>query len=76
MMAAFTAVEALKKAGRDLTRAGFLASATHLNIANPFLLDGLRIATSPSNYFPIGKTYLVKYRRGYWNVLGAPLTTS
>jgi branched-chain amino acid transport system substrate-binding protein len=76
MMAAYTAVEALKKAGKNLTRAGFVNAATHLNVTNPFLLDGLKIVTSPANYFPIGKTYLVKYRKGYWNVLGKPLTTS
>jgi ABC-type branched-subunit amino acid transport system substrate-binding protein len=76
MMAAYTAVVALKKAGKNLTRASFLQAATHLDVTNPFLLDGLRIATSPANYFPIGKTYLVKYRKGYWNVLGKPLTTS
>jgi ABC-type branched-subunit amino acid transport system substrate-binding protein len=76
MMAAYTAVEALKKAGKHLTRAGFVNAATHLNVTNPFLLDGLKIVTSPANYFPIGKTYLVKYRKGYWNVLGKPLTTS
>ena len=76
MMAAYTTVAALKKAGKNLTRASFLNAATHLNTTNPFLLEGLRISTSPSNYFPIGKTYLVKYRKGYWNVLGKPLTTS
>jgi branched-chain amino acid transport system substrate-binding protein len=77
MMTAYTVVTALKQAGKNLTRAGLLKAATHLDIANnPFLLPGLRIQTSPSNYFPIGKTYLVHYGKGYWNVVGKPLTTS
>jgi ABC-type branched-subunit amino acid transport system substrate-binding protein len=76
MMAAYATVDALKRAGKNLTREGFLKSAQHMNTADPFLLEGLKLTTSPSNYFPIGKTYLVKYRKGYWNVLGKPLTTS
>jgi ABC-type branched-subunit amino acid transport system substrate-binding protein len=76
MMAAYATVDALKRAGKHLTRAGFLKAAQHMSTANPFLLDGLKLTTSPSNYFPIGKTYLVQYRKGYWNVLGKPLTTS
>jgi branched-chain amino acid transport system substrate-binding protein len=76
MMAAYTMVAALKNAGRNPTRAGLLKAAQHLNITNPFLLPGLRVTTSPSNYFPIGHTYLVKYKSGFWNVLGKPLSTS
>jgi branched-chain amino acid transport system substrate-binding protein len=76
MMAAYTMVDTLKHAGKSLTRAGVLKAATHLNEVNPFLLQGLPITTSPSNYFPLGKTLLVRYQRGFWNVLGKPLTTS
>jgi branched-chain amino acid transport system substrate-binding protein len=76
MMAAYATVDALKRAGKNLTRAGFLAAAQHLDTADPFLLDGLKLTTSAANYFPIGRTYLVQYRKGYWNVLGSPLTTS
>jgi len=76
MMAAYTMVEALKRAGANPTRASLLRAAQHLDVANPFLLPGLRITTSPSNYFPITKTYLVRYQHGFWNVLGRPLATS
>jgi branched-chain amino acid transport system substrate-binding protein len=76
MMAAYTMVEALKRAGKNPTRASLLRAAQHLDMANPFLLPGLRITTSPSNYFPIRKTYLVRYLNGFWNVLGKPLPTS
>jgi branched-chain amino acid transport system substrate-binding protein len=77
MMAAYTMVDALKHAGKNLTRAGLLSAATHLNEPNnPFLLPGLTLSTSPSNYLPLGKTFLVRYQHGYWNVLGKPLKTS
>ena len=76
MMAAYAMVDALKGAGRNPTRASLMRAATHLNEVNPFLLPGLTLSTSPSDYYPIGKTYLVRYQNGYWNVLGKPLTTS
>jgi branched-chain amino acid transport system substrate-binding protein len=76
MMAAYAMVDALKHAGRTPTRAGLLKAVTHMNEINPFLLPGLPLSTSPSNYYPIGKTYLVRYQHGFWNVLGKPLKTS
>jgi branched-chain amino acid transport system substrate-binding protein len=76
MMAAYSMVEALKGAGKSPTRASLLRAAQHLDIANPFLLPGLKVTTSPKDYFPLGKTYLVRYKNGFWNVLGKPLTTS
>ena len=76
MMAAYAMVDALKHAGQNPTRASLLQAATHLKETNPFLLPGLTVSTSASNYFPIGKTYLVRYQHGFWNVLGKPLKTS
>ena len=76
MMAAYAMVDSLKHAGKNLTRAGLLKAVTHLNEVNPFLLPGLTVTTSPSDYLPLGKTYLVRYQHGFWNVLGKPLKTS
>lgn len=75
MMAAYAMVDSLKRAGKNPTRASLLKAATHLNEVNPFLLPGLPLVTSPTNYLPLGKTYLVRYLHGYWNVLGKPLKT-
>jgi branched-chain amino acid transport system substrate-binding protein len=75
MMAAYAMVDSLKHAGKNPTRASLLNAATHLNEVNPFLLPGLPLVTSPTNYLPLGKTYLVRYLHGYWNVLGKPLKT-
>jgi branched-chain amino acid transport system substrate-binding protein len=67
MAFAFTMVDALRKAGRNLTRAGLLRAATHLNETdNPFVLPGIAIRTSPTNYYPISRAQLYRYRKGRW----------
>jgi branched-chain amino acid transport system substrate-binding protein len=76
MAFAFTMVDALRKAGRNLTRVGLLRAATRLDERNnPFLLPGIAIRTSPTNYHPISKAQLYRYRRGFWqpfsSLLGA-----
>jgi branched-chain amino acid transport system substrate-binding protein len=76
MMGAYAMVDALKHAGKNPTRASLLHAAQHLNETNPFLLPGLQLTTTPQDYFPIARTYLVRYLHGYWNVLGKPLKTS
>jgi branched-chain amino acid transport system substrate-binding protein len=76
MMAAYTMVAALRAAGKSPTRASLLRAARHLTLANPFLLPGLKVSTTPSDYYPLAEAYLVRYEHGFWNVLGKPLTTS
>ena len=77
MMAAYAMVDALKHAGKNLTRVepAQCGDASERG-DNPFLLPGLTLSTSPSNYLPLGKTFLVRYQHGFWNVLGKPLKTS
>jgi branched-chain amino acid transport system substrate-binding protein len=71
MAVAYTMVDTLRKAGRNLTRESVLRAATHLNETNPFLLPGVRIQTSPSDYYPMDKVKLARYRSGYWRFFGA-----
>jgi len=70
MAVAYTMVDTLRKAGRNLTRAGVLKAATHLNEVNPFLLPGVRIQTSPSDYYPMDKVKLARYRGTHWQFFG------
>jgi branched-chain amino acid transport system substrate-binding protein len=70
MAVAYTMVDTLKKAGRNPTRAGVLKAATHLDEKNPFLLPGLRIKTSPSDYYPIDRVKLARYRADRWQFFG------
>jgi ABC-type branched-subunit amino acid transport system substrate-binding protein len=67
MTVAWTMVETLRKAGRNLTRAGVLRAAQHLDLGNnPFLLPGIRLKTSPTLYYPIRKVFLYRYDNKQW----------
>jgi branched-chain amino acid transport system substrate-binding protein len=66
MAVAYTMVDTLRHAGKNPTRASLLRAATHLNEVNPFLLSGIRIRTSPRDYYPIDKARLIRYSNGHW----------
>ena len=70
MAVAFSLVEALKKAGRNPTRAGLLRAAQRLDHQVPFMIKGIKIQTSPRDYFPISKVIFYRYQRGYWRLFG------
>ena len=73
MTAAWTMVETLKRAGRNLTRVGLIKAAQSLDLRkNPFLIPGVTIRTSPTNYFPIANIYLYRYDNKEW-VRASPL---
>jgi branched-chain amino acid transport system substrate-binding protein len=75
MGVAFTMVDALKRAGKSPTRASLLKAAQHLDEVNPFMRPGIRISTSPSDYYPISKAQLVRYDRVHWVAVG-PLVSA
>jgi len=67
MTVAWTMVETLRKAGRNLTRAGLLRAAQSLDLpSNPFLLPGIRIKTSKTDYRPLDHVYLYRYDNKQW----------
>jgi branched-chain amino acid transport system substrate-binding protein len=70
MAVAYTMVDTLRKAGRNLTRESVLRAATHLNETNPFLLPGVRIRTTPNDYYPMDKVKLARYRGTHWRFFG------
>jgi branched-chain amino acid transport system substrate-binding protein len=71
MTVAYTMVDTLKKAGRSPTRESVLRAATHLNEVNPFLLPGVRIKTSPNDYYPMDRVKLARYRGTHWRFFGS-----
>jgi branched-chain amino acid transport system substrate-binding protein len=76
MTVAFSMVDALKHAGRNPTRESLRRAMTHMNERNnPFLLPGVAVKTSPSDYFPITKARMVGYRKSVW-VLFGPLVNA
>ena len=76
MAVAFTMVDALKHAGRNLTRAGLMHAATHLNEHNnPFVLPGITVKTTPANRFPLAQAKLERYRKSVWMSFGGLVNT-
>ena len=71
MTVAYSMVDALRHAGRNLTRQSFMHAVTHMNErSNPFLLPGVYVRTSPTNYFPIAKARMLRYRKDLWVLFG------
>jgi branched-chain amino acid transport system substrate-binding protein len=67
MTVAWTMVETLQRAGRALTRASLLRAAQSLNTTrNPFLLPGIRLRTSPTDYVPLSTVYVYRYDNAQW----------
>ena len=67
MTVAWTMVDTLQRAGKNLTRASLLRAARSLNTtANPFLLPGTRLRTSATDAFPIDTIYLYRYDNRQW----------
>ena len=69
--AAYTMVDVLKKAGKNLTREGLMRAATHLTErGNPFVLPGIVVRTTPRNHFPIAQVKLQRWHKGHWIIFG------
>jgi branched-chain amino acid transport system substrate-binding protein len=75
MGVAYTMVDALRHAGKSPTRTSLLAAAQHLDEVNPFMRAGIKITTSPTDYYPISKAQLVRYERVHWVAVG-PLVSA
>ncbi|MFL5967030.1 MAG: ABC transporter substrate-binding protein [Gaiellaceae bacterium] len=72
---AFTMVDTLKKAGKNLTRDSVMRAATHLTErGNPFLLPGIVVKTTPSSRFPVTQVKLQRWNRRAWRPFGKLLS--
>ncbi len=75
MAVAYAFVDALKRAGRNLTRDGIMNAALHLDLAaDPFLLPGIRVHTTPTDRFPITQAYLQQWHAGAWRIISPLLS--
>ena len=71
MAAAWTAVEAIRKAGSDLTRERLVQIVGSLNMqGNPFLLPGISLKTGPGDHFPIDQMLLQRWQKNAWRSFG------
>jgi branched-chain amino acid transport system substrate-binding protein len=69
--AAYTMVDVLRKAGKNLTREGLMRTATHLTERNnPFVLPGITVKTTARNHFPVAQVKLQRWHNGHWIIFG------
>jgi ABC-type branched-subunit amino acid transport system substrate-binding protein len=76
MAVAYSFVQVLKAAGQNPTRESLLRASTHMNHQVPFMVTGIKVQTSPNDYFPISKVRFLRYQRGYWRQVGGLVSTS
>ena len=74
MAAAYTMVDALRRSGKEPTRATLLRAATHLNERNPFLVKGVNVKTGSNDYYPVERTRMLRFHAGRWRQLGGLAT--
>jgi ABC-type branched-subunit amino acid transport system substrate-binding protein len=63
-------VQVLKQCGDDLTHENIMAQAANLDIVLPMLLPGIRLKTSPTDYFPIQAMRLQRFTGETWQLFG------
>jgi branched-chain amino acid transport system substrate-binding protein len=71
MASAYTMADALRKAGKNLTRQSVMRAATHLKErGNPFVLPGITVRSTPSFRFPVTQVKLQRWNGGAWRPFG------
>jgi branched-chain amino acid transport system substrate-binding protein len=65
-----TFVQALYKAGKNLTRAGLMKALLSMNAKNKFLLPGIVQKTSKTDHFVISQMRPQRFSNGVWSNVG------
>jgi len=66
-----TLVHVLKQSGDDLTRDNVMRQASSLkNLALPMALPGVKLNTSPTDYYPIEQMWMQKFDGKQWVLVG------
>jgi hypothetical protein len=64
---AATMVQVLKQASSDLSRENIMRQATNIHdLALPMLLPGIKVNTSPTNYYPVQQMQLMRFDGKQW----------
>jgi branched-chain amino acid transport system substrate-binding protein len=72
MSNAYMVVDALRRAGADLTREGLMRAAASMSEpANPFLLPGVVARTTATDHFPITQMEIGHFHKGIFQLSGA-----
>ena len=72
MAVAETLVQVLKQCGDDLTRENVMKQAANLkDVEVDMLLPGIKINTSPTDFFPIEQMQLMRFDGKRWKLFGS-----
>ena len=64
---AMTLAAVLKQCGNDLTRENVMRQAANLkDLELPMLLPGIKINTSPTDYYPVEQVQLIRFDGTRW----------
>jgi branched-chain amino acid transport system substrate-binding protein len=68
---AATMVQVLKQAGDDLSRENIMRQALNLReLELPMLLPGIKVSTSPTDYYPVQQLQLMRFNGKRWERFG------
>ncbi|MBN8900931.1 MAG: hypothetical protein J0H57_07850 [Rhodospirillales bacterium] len=69
--AAFSIVQVLKQCGDDLSRENVMRQAANLHDVHvPMLLPGIKLNTSPTDFYPIDSVMLSRVEGEHWSLFG------
>jgi ABC-type branched-subunit amino acid transport system substrate-binding protein len=64
-------VQVLRQAGNDLSRENIMRQAANLrNVELPMLLPGIKVNTSPTDYYPVQQLQLMRFNGKRWERFG------
>jgi ABC-type branched-subunit amino acid transport system substrate-binding protein len=69
-----TLIQVLKQCDKDLSRENIMRQATNLDIELPMLQPGIRVKTSPTDYYPLKQMRLVRFDGKAWVPFGEAIT--
>ena len=73
---AATMVQVLKQCGNDLSRENIMRQAANLrDLGLPMLLPGIKINTSPDNFYPIRQMQLAMFNGSSWEAFGGIISS-
>ena len=67
-------IQVLKQCDKDLSRENIMRQATNLDLELPMLQPGIRVKTTPTDYYPLKQMRLVRFDGKAWVPFGEPIT--
>ena len=67
-----TIVQVLKQCGDDLTRENLMKQAANIkDLTLPMLIPGIKVNTSPTNFYPVNQLNVIRFDGTAWVLEGS-----